>query len=131
MILRIAILFSLIASPVALLRAQQATKSDDQSSNIQSYIDLIKTDVKGEKADIVGTMMQLTPQEAEVFWPVYQSYDVQVAKLGEQRVALIKEYSDNYDSMTDERADALVEKAFALTSDRNALLKNSYEQIKS
>jgi len=130
MILRIAILFSLMASPAALLRAQQTTKSDDQSSNIQSYIDLIKTDVKGEKADIVAAMMQLTPQEAELFWPIYQSYNAQVGKLGEQRVALIKEYSDNYDSMTDDRADALVEKSFALVADRNALLKNSYEQVK-
>jgi hypothetical protein len=131
MILKMAVLFSVILAPASLLRAQQATKSDDQSTNIQSYIDLIKTDVKGEKAEIVATMMQFTPQEAATFWPIYQSYDAQVTKLGDQRVALIKEYSDNYDGMTDEKADAIMEKSFTLVAARNALLKNSYEQVKS
>lgn len=131
MILRIAVLLSLMSAPASLLHGQQPAKPDDQASNIQSYIDLIKTDVKGEKVEILATMMQFTPDEASAFWPIYQSYDVELTRLRDQEIASIKEYSDNYDSMTDEKADSLVEKSFAVASNRNALLKNSYEQVKS
>jgi hypothetical protein len=131
MILRIAVMFALILVPASGLPAQQATKSDDQESNVQSYIDLLRADVKSEKVQILSAMMQFTPDEAATFWPIYKSYDADLTKLGDQKLALIKEYADNYDSMTDTKADELVQKSFALVSDRNALLKNCYEQVKS
>src|ERR1700686_3031102 len=131
MIFKITVLFSLILAPASLLHAQQITKSEDPESNIQSYIDLIRADVKSEKVEILSAMMQFTPEEAATFWPVYQNYDAELTKLGDQRVALIKEYAEHYDDMTDEKADELVQKNFALLSDRNALLKNCYEQIKA
>jgi hypothetical protein len=131
MISRIAMLFGLIMALVSVLPAQQATKSEDQQSNIQSYIDLMRADVKAQKVQILGAMMQFTPNEASTFWPIYNNYDAGLTKLGDQKLALIKDYADNYDSMTDEKADELVQKNFALVSDRNALLKNCYEQVKS
>jgi len=131
MIFKITVLFSLILAPISVLRAQQAPKSEDQESNIQSYIDLIRADVKSEKVEILTTIMQFTPDEAATFWPIYQNYDAEMTKLGDQRVALIKEYADHYDDMTDEKADELAQKSFALMSDRNVQLKNCYEQVKA
>src|SRR5271170_6368159 len=131
MALRLAILFSLVLATTSISPAQQTAKSDGQESNIESYIDLIRADVKAEKVQILGAMMQFTPDEAATFWPIYKSYDAELTKLGDQKLALIKEYADNYDSMTDEKADEIVKKSFALVSDRNALLKNCYEQVKS
>jgi hypothetical protein len=131
MVSKIVLLFSLILAAAAVLPAQQTAKSDDAESNVQAYIDLLRADVKAEKIEIVTAMMQFTPDEAATFWPIYQSYDADLTKLGDQKLALIKEYADNYDSMTDEKADELVQKNFALVSDRNALLKSCYEQVKS
>ena len=130
MFTKIALSFSLILALTSSLFAQK-TKSVDQESNIESYIDLIRADVKAEKVQILGAMMQFSPDEASTFWPIYKTYDADLTKLGDQKLALIKEYADNYDSMTDEKADELVEKTFALVSARNALLKNCYEQVKS
>lgn len=128
---KLAVLFSLILASASILPAQQTAKSNDKESNIESYMDLLRADVKSEKVQIIGAMMQFTPDEAATFWPIYQSYDADLSKLGDQKLALIKEYADNYDSMTDAKADELVQKNFALVSDRNALLKNCYEQVKS
>jgi hypothetical protein len=131
MISKTVILLSLIFVLASLLPAQQAAKSEDQESNIQSYVDLMRADVKAEKVQILGAMMQFSPDEASTFWPLYNSYDADLTKLGDLKLALIKEYADNYDSMTDAKADELVQKNFALVSDRNALLKTCYEQVKS
>jgi len=124
-------LFTLILVLASVLPAQQAAKSEDQESNIQSYLDLMRADVKAEKVQILSAMMQFSPDEASTFWPIYNSYDANLAKLGDRKLALIKEYADNYDAMTDEKADELVQKNFALVSERNALLKTCYEQVKS
>ena len=116
MILKTALLFSLILASCFDFASSATAKSDDEESNIQSYIDLIRADVKSEKVQIIAAMMQFTPDEAATFWPIYKSYDADLTKLGDQKLALIKEYADNYDSMTDEKADELVQKSFALVS---------------
>ena|SRR5260221_7776287 len=131
MISKLAMLFSLTLAFGSVVLAQQNAKSDDQENNIQSYIDLMRADVKAEKVQVLGAMMQFSPDEASAFWPIYKSYDADLTKLGDQKLALIKEYADNYESMTDEKADELVQKSFELVSARNALLKNCYEQVKS
>jgi hypothetical protein len=130
MTFKIALLFALILAASSILPAQQAAKSDDQESNIQSYIDLIRADVKAEKVQILSAMMQFTPEEASTFWPIYNSYDADLTRLGDQKLALIKEYAATFDAMPDEKADELVQKSFALVSERNTLLKNCYENVK-
>jgi len=112
-------------------RAQQPSNSDDQEKNLQTYVDLLRTDVKAEKVQIIGVMMSFSPDQASTFWPIYKSYDADLTKLGDQKVALIKDYADNYYSLTDAKADDLVQRSFTLVSDRNALLKQTYEQVKS
>ncbi len=131
MTLRLAMLFSLLLAIASISPAQQTAKSDDQESNIQSYIDLIRADVKAEKVQILGAMMQFTPDEAATFWPIYKTYDAELTKLGNQKLALIKDYADNYDTLTDAKVDELAQKHFALVSERNALMKKCYEQVKS
>jgi hypothetical protein len=131
MTLQITLLSSFLLAAVSILPAQGVAKSGDQESNIQSYVDLIRADVKAEKVQILAAMMQFTPEEAATFWPIYNGYDANLTKLGDQRLALIKEYSDAFDSMSDAKADELVQKNFALVTERNALLKKCYEDVKS
>ena len=46
-------------------------------------------------------MMELTPNEASKFWPVYNDYDKELSRLGDERLALIRIYADNYGAMTE------------------------------
>jgi hypothetical protein len=95
MVLKIALALSFLLGSASVLPAQRTPKSDDQESNIQSYIDLMRADVKAEKVQILSAMMQFTPDEAATFWPIYQSYDQSLTKLGDQKLALVKEYAEN------------------------------------
>jgi hypothetical protein len=130
-ILKVAIVISLTLCSTLHARAQQPTKPTDQSQNIETYMDLLRSDVKAQKVQIIGVMMQFSPDQASTFWPIYKEYDVSLTKLGDQRLAIIKEYAANYDSMTDAKADDLIERSIALETDRNALLKQTYEQVKN
>ena len=74
--------------------AQQAAVSPSSDpQNIQAYIDLLRADVRQQKAEMMGAVMQLSAADAAKFWPIYEQYDEELAKLNDQRVANIKEYA--------------------------------------
>ena len=58
--------------------------------------------------------MNLTADEATKFWPIYDQYAAEVAKIGDARVALIKDYAANYDTMTNDQANLFIQRAAAI-----------------
>jgi hypothetical protein len=105
-------------------------EADIQKKNVQSYIDLLRRDVRQQKAEIMGAMMLLSAADAAKFWPIYSDYDVALAKLNDQRLENIKEYAHNYNDLTDEEADRLMEKSVAYQRERSELLAATYERVK-
>ncbi|HKV77642.1 MAG TPA: hypothetical protein VJP02_05865 [Candidatus Sulfotelmatobacter sp.] len=108
----------------------EAPSDSDAQKNVQAYIDLLRRNVRQEKAEIMGAMMVLSAQDATKFWPIYSEYDSQLAKLNGQRVENIKEYSQTYDQMTDEKADELIQKAVVYQKQRAELLAQTYDKVK-
>ena len=137
--LAILLVLPVLAAPV--LRAQTkdqepagktAASSDaaTQRKNMDAYIALMRRDVRQEKAEIMGAMMALNPEDAAKFWPIYSDYDAQLSKLNDQRLANIKEYAKNYDNLTDDEADKLIQNAMAYQKQRQELLGQTYEKVK-
>jgi hypothetical protein len=116
------------AQPAQTGSQAQAPNSDSQ--NIQAYIELLRTDVRQQKAEMMGAVMQLSAADAAKFWPIYEEYDAELAKLNDLRVANIKEYASSYDQMTDPKADELIQKAFSYRKQRAELLTKYYERVK-
>lgn len=46
--------------------------------------------------------MILTPDEATKFWPIYDQYIHETTGINDARWSLMKDYSANYEKMTDE-----------------------------
>jgi hypothetical protein len=107
-----------------------APPPSNAQKNVQAYIDLLRRDVRQEKAEIMGSVMVLSAQDATKFWPIYSEYDAQLAKLNDQRVENIKEYARTYDQMTDEKADELIQKSLAYQKQRAELLAQTYDKVK-
>jgi hypothetical protein len=118
----------LLCAPGA--RAQTGTPPDSHSQNIQAYIALLRLNVRQQKAEMLGEVMQLSAADAAKFWPIYEKYDEELAKLNDQRVANIQEYAKNYDQMTDQKADELIQKAMSYRKQRSELLAKYYGQVK-
>jgi hypothetical protein len=112
-----ALLIFLAYAPITF--AQQAAQSqntqpktapfgtDTQRKNIQEYIELLRNDVRQQKAEIMGALMSLDVDQSAKFWPIYSEYDVELTKLNYLRAANIQDYARNYDQMTDAKADDL------------------------
>ncbi len=122
----------LIFAPAALAQTgeQDGISPNSGPQNIQAYITLLRSNVRQQKAEMLGEVMQLSAADAAKFWPIYDEYDKELTKLNDLRIANIQEYASAYDQMTDEKADGLVEKALSYRKQRSELLAKYYERVK-
>ena len=111
-------------------KAAASPEADAREKNIQEYISLMRADVRQQKAEIMGAIMLLSAADATKFWPIYDDYDAELAKLNDQKVQNIKEYARGYDQMTDAKADELIQNALAYQKQRSDLLAKTYDRVK-
>jgi hypothetical protein len=121
------------AQPKAAAPAKPAASAASQSEtlNLTAYAELLRSDIRAEKVAILTEMMQFTEAEDAAFWPIYREYDNELAKLGDERVALIADYAKNYDTLTDEVADRLATRALDLESRRQAVKAKYYGRMRT
>ena len=94
--------------------AQKSEPSPSASAGIEQDVQLLRSDIRSAKKQIIAENMKLTDTQAEKFWPVYDAYTQETTKLGDASYALVKEYAQNYNDMTDAQADSLAKKMAAL-----------------
>ena len=94
---------------------------DQQMAPMHGQIDSMKK-------QLIAANVTLTDTEATKFWPVYEQYSAELKKITYTKNALIKEYAEEYGSLTDEQADSLIRRW--LDSDIAALeLRRKYLPI--
>jgi hypothetical protein len=101
-----------LASPRVLAQdpsSQPATAAPGSAETFtnQQFALLLK-DIRSIKKQVIAANLTLTDSEATKFWPAYEQYSAEFAKINDTRAALVKEYSDEYGTQTDEQADSLV-----------------------
>ena len=94
--------------------AQKSEPPTSGSTGIEQDVQLLRSDIRSAKKQIIAENMKLTDAQAEKFWPVYDAYTQETTKLGDATYALVKEYAQDYENMTDAQADGLVEKMATL-----------------
>jgi len=121
----------LAAAAVPSLYAQQSREKENQDANTQAYVALLMGDVSTSRTEIITTVMDLTSEEAAVFWPIYKEFDAELSKLGEQKLDVIRDYAEHYGSITDDKANQIVTRLFDLKDKRDALLKKTYGRVRA
>jgi hypothetical protein len=74
-------------------------------------IAVLRQDVQADKTEIIIRNMNFTDEQAKAFWPIYREYAHELQTIGDQRVALIKDYAANYDKIDDAQADSYIQRA--------------------
>jgi hypothetical protein len=98
---------------VPVMRAQEAARNDSQTVSDQN-IKLLREDVRSQKKQLIAANLKLTDTEATKFWPMYDQYSGEMTKIGDQKYVLIKEYAQNFGSLTDQQAQSLTNRSLAL-----------------
>ncbi len=111
--------------------AKPVASDEARAMNLNAYVELLRSDVRSQKIAVITEVMQFTEDEDTKFWPVYREYETELAKLNDERLALIKDYSANYEKITDDVADRLARGALDVEGRRHALKVKYYERFKS
>jgi hypothetical protein len=66
---------------------------------------LFRKDLKSFKKQIIAANIELTDDEAQQFWPIYDRYTAEMAKMMDKKYEVISDYLQVYDTIPDEQAD--------------------------
>jgi len=106
-----------------------ALQAPAQDTSVTTAIALLRSDLRANKAELIGRALALPDSQAQVFWPMYREYEAETAKLWDQRVQLIKDYVAAYDSLSDAKARELTQRAFAIDEQRVKLNKSTFKKF--
>jgi hypothetical protein len=93
------------------------------ADNLDKYVELLRSDLRTVKTELLTEALEFKGDEGAKFWPIQREYEIELAKLGDQRLAMIKDFAANYGNLSPEMAKDLTDRAFKLDASRSALLK--------
>ena len=83
-----------------------------------------RADLQAERTKVIAANLQLTDAEASKFWPLYEEYRAKQNRLDDKALALVQDYANHYDALTDDKAKELVKRQMELENDRLKLRRD-------
>lgn len=114
----------LVSLAIIFSSVQLFAQSDDD------YIEIVRDVLKTEKKAAIAEIMELSDTESGPFWEMYNEYGFELSKVQNQRISIIKDFAANYDKMTDEKADELLNGSLSFQQDALKLKKKYYKKFK-
>lgn len=78
------------------------------------YIDLLKKDIQAESKNIVEANLELTDEQAAIFWPLYDEYDAAYDVIVDERLKFLEDYMLDYYALDDETTKDLISRAIEI-----------------
>jgi hypothetical protein len=113
---RIGLLAIALAVALAVV-AVPAVAQDQQADTMQ----MVRDKIRADKKLLIGENLPLTSAEAKAFWPVYDRYQRELSALNDRMIKLIKEYANNYQTMSDQTAKKLMDEYLAIDAARQKI----------
>jgi len=84
----------------------QAPAQQESTTHVISNKDLnlLRSDIRSQRKQIIAANLTLTDAEATKFWPVYDQYIGELIKINDRKFGLIQQYADNWGKMTNEQS---------------------------
>lgn len=93
-------------------------------------LELLRSDVRAQKDEIMRLNFHLSPEEAEKFWPLYRDHELELSKIWDKRQEVYTRFVQNYRQLSDDEADAIVEATLDTDYKMTKLRKRYYYKIK-
>ena len=106
------------------------TTTTDQSGT-DTDIALLRSDVQAQKTDVIAHSIQFNDAQGKAFWPLYREYANKQQIIGDQRVSVIKDYADHYNTIDDATADELMGRLLKFDQARTELRAEYYPKFRT
>ena len=105
--------------PAAPAQPGASAPQEADQEDLTSDLALTRASIQLRRQAIVTAVMDLAPKEAEAFWPLYREYRTEMAKVGDRVSKLLVQYSEQYDTLTDEQASAIMKEWLGVEKAKN------------
>ena len=95
----------------------------------QSDIDIYKKDVAGQAKSLVKEHLDLTKDQAKIFWPLYDEYHTKSDVILNEELLFLEDYLMHYYILDDAKAKELVGKSFTLKRNKLDLQEEYFEKM--
>src|SRR4051812_9559443 len=109
----------------------QSGSESNQELNLRAYTELLRSDLRKSKSQVVGQVMQFDADQAAVFWPIYKQFEADLSKIGDRTASLVQKYTGNYEQMTNQVAEQMATEFLSIEQQRNELKRRYYAKFKS
>jgi hypothetical protein len=99
-------------------------------SGIKEDIDIIQSAWGKTKQELIDSSMKLKEPQAAAFWKIYDAYEAERKTLGATRLRLINDYTINYETLTEAKADELAKATLKNNLDYEKLYSKYYDKVK-
>jgi UTP:GlnB (protein PII) uridylyltransferase len=99
-------------------------------AQVRSEIELTRQQIQTDRQAIVAAGLQLTDEQAAAFWPVYREYRTALDPIGDRQVALLTDFAEKYQAMTEADTDRMLKEMFAIQDARLDVAKKYVDRFK-
>ncbi len=100
-----------------------------QDTSMTNAIQLVRTNVRANKAELIRHALALPDSVGSVFWPLYREYEAELSQLYDERVVLIRDYLTVYDTLSNAKARDLMLRVFDLDARRVKLSRDQFNKF--
>ena len=100
----------------------------DETSHVQMRKVSEQADLTARKT-LIRNNLPLTETEAQAFWPMYEAYEEQIAKLSERRSAFMGKLGENFEAMTNEKAVKIIHDTLEQQLDRLKITTQYFKRL--
>ena len=93
------------------------------------WTQLLKRNVQKESKKLIEQNLELTNQQAKVFWPIYDEYDAALLEVTNERLKNISDYMLNYKNLDNTKAESLLRKALELDQKKINIQNEYYNKL--
>ena len=93
---------------IALAFALVGTRPASAQDPVDEDIKLFRKDLRSMRKQIIAANLDLSDKEAVQFWPLFERYTQELVAKQDQKYVLLKEYAQDYTTMTDAEAEKYI-----------------------
>lgn len=101
------------------------------SQSFQDEVNLLQSVYGMDKKSIVTEFIELNESQKEVFWKLYDEYEVKRKEIGKKKFTIIWDYVNDYGKIKPEDAEMLMNESIPLRKKSGQLIDSYYHKIKN
>ena len=117
-----------IALAVLALPGMSAAQAPAAAAPAQAA-DSLRQAIRADKRSVVEKNMQLTPDEAKKFWPIYDAYQKDLEKIQQKQTRAILDFINTESSMTDANAKRIAREVMSADGDEQKLKERTARKL--